>query len=73
MIVIRTHRKTVVLTGWRAWVVGIAALLVAWLVLAFLAFVLVGIAATLGVVLLLIVPAALIVVGLQSVLGRGRS
>lgn len=73
MIIIHTHHRTVVLTGWRAWVAAAVALMVVWLVLAFLAFVLIGVAVTLAAALLLLVPAALVVAALQSLRGKGRS
>lgn len=72
MIVVQTQRRTVVLTGWRAWFAGIALLAVAWIMLAALAFVWIGVAVTIGAILLLIVPAAIIVLALQSLAGRGR-
>lgn len=72
MIVIQTQRRTLVLTGWRAWLAGIALLVVAWSILAVLAFVWIGIAVTLAAMLLLIVPAVIIVATLQSLAGRGR-
>lgn len=72
MIVIQTQSRTVVLTGWRAWLAGIALLVGAWGILAVLAFVWIGIAVTLAAMLLLIVPAAIIVAALQSFVRRGR-
>lgn len=73
MIVIHTHHRTVVLTGWRAWVGAVIAMAIVWLVLAFLAFVLIGLAVTLAAALLLIIPAVLVVAALQSLSGTGRS
>jgi hypothetical protein len=66
MIVIQTQRRTLVLTGWQAWLAGTALLALAWLVLAFLAFIWIGITVTLAAMLLLILPAMLIAVALQS-------
>lgn len=61
MIVITRNGKTTVYTGWRAWLIGTAALIIVWLVFALIAFVLVGIAITVGIMLLLLVPAAIVV------------
>ena len=72
MIVIETQRRTVVLTGWRAWMAGIALLALAWLVLAIVAFAWIGIAVTLATMLLLMVPAVIIVAILQILAARGR-
>ena len=60
MIVIRQREKTVVLTGWRAWLAGIAMVIIAWLLLAFVVFVVIGLTITAFAVLLLIIPAALV-------------
>ena len=56
MTVITRNGKTTVYTGWRAWLIGTAALIIVWLV-----FVLVGIAITVGIMVLLLVPAAIVV------------
>lgn len=69
MIVITRNDKTTVLTGWRAWIATAAMLTTAWCALAFIAFVLVGIAFTIGAALIIIVP-ALIVTALVRVLLR---
>ena len=47
--------------GWRAWVLGVGVLLAAWCALALVVFALVGVAITVGVVLLLVIPALAIV------------
>lgn len=73
MIVNQTQRRTVVLTGWRAWLAAIAIVVVAWSVLAVLAFAWIGIAVTVAAVLLLIVPALLIAAAAQSLARGGRS
>jgi hypothetical protein len=49
------------MAGWRAWLAGAVALLAAWLVLAFAAFVLVGIAVSVGAALIILLPAVLLV------------
>lgn len=71
MIVITRKGKTTVLTGWRAWLVGALALAVAWLVLAVVAFVIIGIGITIGAILLLAIPAAIVVASFGSMM-RGR-
>lgn len=70
MIVITRNGKTTVLTGWRAWLAGAGALVVAWLVLAMIAFVVVGVAITIGAILLLAIPAAIVVAFFGSMMRR---
>lgn len=70
MIVIQRNGKTVVLTGWRAWLVGAGALVLTWLVLAVVAFAVIGIGLTVGVILLLAIPAIIGVGLLASVFNR---
>jgi hypothetical protein len=60
-IVYTANGKSVVLTGWRAWLALAIGLVLAWAALALLAFLLVGIAATTMAILLLVLPAAAIV------------
>ncbi len=60
-IVITRNGRTAVISGWRAWVLGAAVLLAAWCALALIVFFLVGVAITVGVVLLLLIPASAIV------------
>ena len=71
MFVITRNGKTTVLTGWRAWLAGDATLLVTWVVLAVVAFVVVGIGMTNGAILLLAIPAAIVVAFVGSMM-RGR-
>ena len=61
VIVITRNGRTVVITGWRAWLMGFAAMLVAWFALAAIVFALVGVAISVGVILLLLIPAIVIV------------
>jgi hypothetical protein len=61
MIVVTRKEKTIVLTGWRAWLAGAAALIVAWCALAFVAFVVIGITVTLVTAFVILLPAAVIV------------
>jgi hypothetical protein len=56
MIVIQRHGKTTVVTGWQAWLLGAAAFAITMVVLAFVFFVLLGIAITVGTLLLIAVP-----------------
>jgi hypothetical protein len=48
----------------------LTAKLVAWLVITVVAFLVVGVTVTIGVLLLLLVPAALLVAGLHALFGR---
>ena len=57
MIVIERNGKTVVLTGWRAWLAGTVAFILVWGLLALIALVVVGVGLTLSVLMMLIVPA----------------
>lgn len=72
MIVITRNGKTTVVTGWPAWLMGAVAILFAWLVLAGIAFVVVGAALTLGLVLLLAIPAIALAAGLGSLLNKRK-
>jgi hypothetical protein len=73
MIVITRNGKTTVLTGWRAWLVGAVAFVASFVLLALFAFFVLGIAITVGAVLLILVPVAIGVALLASVFsGRGR-
>jgi hypothetical protein len=61
VIVITRNSRTIVITGWRAWLTGVGAALLAWFALAVIVFALVGVAISVGVVLLLLIPAIVIV------------
>ena len=61
MLVITKNGQTRVYTGWKAWLIMAATLLVAWALFALIAVVFVGVALTAGIVLLLLVPAAAVV------------
>jgi hypothetical protein len=56
MIVIDRHGKTIVITGWRAWLIGAAIFAAVSIFVAFIVFVLLGAAITIGVILLIVVP-----------------
>jgi hypothetical protein len=71
MIVITRNGRTTVLTGWRAWLVGALAFVVLVLIAAFLMFVVLGMALTLGAVLLIVLPAIGVVTLLGAIFGSG--
>jgi hypothetical protein len=56
MLVISRNGKTTVLTGWRAWLAGCAIFAAATLLFFLIVFVLLGVAITVGTVLLVVVP-----------------
>jgi hypothetical protein len=70
MIVIERDGRTTVVSGWRAWLLGAAAFILSTLVLAFVLFVLLGVAVTVGAVLLIVVPVLIGVALLASVFQR---
>ena len=70
VIVVTRNGQQTVITGWRAWLLGLAALLVAWIVLALSVFVLVGVAISVGLALLLLIPAIAIVALVGSLMRR---
>lgn len=70
MIVINRNGQAVVITGWRAWLIGAVAFIAGVLLIGVIAFVMLGVAITVGAVLLIVIPAAIVVGFLASVLGR---
>ena len=66
MIVITRNGRTTVITGWRAWLIGIAAFGAAIALLFVIAFVMLGVAITAGAVMLIVVPFAVGVALLAS-------
>lgn len=58
MLVISRNGRTTVLTGWRAWLAGISIFAAATLLFFLIVFVLLGVAITVGTVLLIVVPVA---------------
>jgi hypothetical protein len=62
LIVIERDGKTIVITGWRAWVAVAVAVVVTTVVLAALAFLVLGIAVSMVGFLLIVMPAVAIVV-----------
>ena len=69
MIVITRNGRTTVLIGWRAALAISGMIVAAWAILAFIAFTIIGVAVTVGALLLAMVPAA-IVAGLVTSLLR---
>ena len=71
-IIITSKGEMRVYTGWRAWLIGAAAFVVTFVVLALFTFILLGIAASIGALLLLLVPAAIVMGVLAWVIGGAR-
>jgi hypothetical protein len=61
MIVIERDGKTVVITGWRAWLLAAVAVLVTTAAFAALAFLVLGIAVSMIAFLLIVIPAVALV------------
>jgi hypothetical protein len=72
MIVITRNGKATVITGWRAWLMGVAIFLAATVFLFVIAFVMLGVAITAGAVLLIVVPVAVGVAILASLFRSPR-
>lgn len=70
LIVERNGRSTVV-TGWRAMLLAAGAMLSGLAALVFLAFLFLGIALTVGAVLLIAVPVAIVLAAVGALVGRG--
>jgi hypothetical protein len=66
MLVIQRNGRTTVITGWRAWLLATALFVGLTLLMAIIAFLVLGIAITLGAVLLIIIPVAVGVAILAS-------
>jgi hypothetical protein len=73
MIVIARNGRTTVVTGWRAWVVAVAIFLAATVFLFVIAFVMLGVAITVGAVLLIVMPVAIGVAILASLFRSSRA
>ena len=58
MIVITRNGKTTVITGWRAWLIGVVVFAATTILLALVAFLVLGIALTVTMVLFIAVPVA---------------
>ena len=72
MIVITRNGRTTVITGWREWLIRIVVFLTAAVLLALIAFLLLGVAVTVGAMLMIIVPAAIVVALLGSLFSGPR-
>jgi hypothetical protein len=59
MLVIQHNDRTIVVTGWRAWLLAAVVFVGVTLAFALIAFVVLGIAITLGAVLLIAAPVAI--------------
>ena len=73
MIVITRNGQTTVITGWRAWLIGAVAFLAATVILFVITFVVLGVAVTVGAVLLIVVPIAIGVAILASLFRPPRA
>jgi len=69
MIVITRNGKTTVITGWQAWLIGAVVCVATTAVLALVAFLFLGIALTVGMLLFIAVPVA---VGVALILSLFR-
>ena len=70
MIVITRNGETTFLTGWREWLFKIVVFMAAILLFGVIAFVMFGIALTIGAIALIMIPAAIIVALLGIMFGR---
>lgn len=70
MIVITRNGETTVLTGWREWLFKIVVFMAAILLFGVIAFVMFGLAITIGAVALVVIPAVVIVGLLGTIFGR---
>jgi hypothetical protein len=69
MIVITRNGKTTVITGWRAWLIGVVVFVAATTFLALFAFLAFGIALTLTMLFFIAVPVAIGVALIASLFG----
>lgn len=70
MLVVEKNGRTAVVSGWRAWLLALGVVLGAVAALALLAFVFLGIALTIGAVLLVAVPVVIGFAIVGSLFGR---
>jgi len=70
MIVIQKNGKTTVITGWQACLIGSAVFVGVTALLWFIAFIMLGVAITVGAVLMIIVPVAIGIALIASVFRR---
>ncbi|HML30376.1 MAG TPA: hypothetical protein PKE16_16390 [Hyphomicrobium sp.] len=71
MIVITRNGETTVLTGWREWLFKLVVFMAAVLLFGVIAFVMFGLAVTIGALAMIVIPAA-IIVGLLGIVFGGR-
>jgi hypothetical protein len=71
MLVIQRNGQTTVITGWRAWLLSGLIFVGLTLLLALIAFAVLGLALTVSAVLLIVLPVAIGVAILASLLQRG--
>ena len=69
---IERRGRTTVITGWRAWLIGLAAFAAASLLMALIFFVFLGVAVTLGAILLVVVPVLVVIAVVAAALQRSR-
>ena len=72
MIVITRKGQTTVVTGWRAWLIGVAIFVAATAFLFVIAFVVLGIAITVAAVLFIVLPVAIGIAILASLFRSPR-
>jgi hypothetical protein len=70
MLVVEKNGQTTVVSGWRAWLLALGVVLGAVAALGFLAFIFLGIALTIGAVLLVAVPVVIGFAIVGSLFGR---
>jgi hypothetical protein len=68
VIVIRRNGQMTVLTGWRAWLATATAFVVVTAALFVIAFVMLGVAITIGTILLIVVPVVVVLAIVASLL-----
>lgn len=56
MLVIQRNGKTTVITGWRAWLIGAVVFASVSLLMGLIVFVALGVAVTIGAILLIVIP-----------------
>ena len=70
MLVVQRNGRATVVSGWRAWLLALGLVLGAVAAFFFLAFVFLGIALTIGAVVLVVLPIAIGVALIGSMVGR---
>ncbi|HEY8194967.1 MAG TPA: hypothetical protein VIF13_07955 [Hyphomicrobium sp.] len=70
MIVITRNGRTTVISGWREWLIRIVVFVAAMLILALVAFFMLGLAVTVGAIAMIVLPAVIVVGLLGSLFSR---